>query len=604
MATRRNDIASAGFSLIELLVMIVIVGILAAIAMQSMVGVVLDTREVKTEREMEMLARAIVGDPNELQGGMRADFGYVGDVGAFPPSLDALRTNPGGYSTWRGPYLPPGLTEDAVGFKTDEWGNSYQYSGGMTIVSTGSGSSIIKKLAEHQSDYLQNTFNGVVLDAGGAPPGPVYMDSVTVAISVPDGFGGMTTESTQPDSAGLFSIGDLPAGRHRLEIEFIPNVDTLVRYATVLPRHNGTSRYKFAADYFGGSPSGFGRRCELIIVAARVPDDLTGFPLLLTERNLPQEMLDANGAHGADNGGGDIRFTLDIDGTNTLPCEVVDFTTHNNPALASAEIWVRVPSVSASVNTSIWVWYDRPGEVQPPPDDPGGAHLVWDSTWVVVQHMDNNTGCSSPQMLDATDGSNDGTSHGGMNSSDLVSGQIGRALDFDGNNDYIRIPASGVTVTGTEITMEGWMYLRDATGRANLFQRGTNYALWEIRNGGTPYNVFYDHTWRKFNFGQPATWFLDDWHYVVCTYDGANVRTYIDGDPDQVYAYTSNLNPTATNHDLGIALNAGWNDSYYRGRADEIRVSRAVRSAAFIKAQFNNHDSPQTFVLPQSPETP
>ena len=93
MTADHTDRASAGFSLIELLVMIVIVGILAAIAMQSMLGVVVDTRQVKTEREMEMLARAIVGDPNELQAGRRADFGYVGDVGAFPPDLEALRTD-------------------------------------------------------------------------------------------------------------------------------------------------------------------------------------------------------------------------------------------------------------------------------------------------------------------------------------------------------------------------------------------------------------------------------------------------------------------------------------------------------------------------------
>lgn len=592
-----------GFSLIELLVVIVVVGILAAIAMQSMSGLVVDMRRVKTEREMEMLASAIAGDPSVMQSGVRSEFGYVGDIGAFPPNLDALVSNPG-FSTWDGPYIPDGIAEDNNGFKLDAWGAAYQYTGGVTITSTGSGSTMTKTIADASSDYLDNTFAGRVLDASGGVPGPVYRDSVYIAIFYPDGSGTMTSQYVNPDSAGNFAIPDLPAGRHRLELVFTPTVDTLVRYATVLPRHNGAARYKFAADYFGGSTSAFGRRCELIIVAARVPDDLTDFPLLLTQLNLPSEMLDADGTHAADNGGGDIRFTLDRNGTVSLPCEVVDFTTNSNPVMAEAEIWVNVPSVSAGVNTSIWVWYDQPGATQPLPDDPGGAFEVWDSNYVVVQHLDDNPGGPAPQAIDATRNGNNGTSYGGMGSSDLVSGQIGRAIDFDGSNDYLRIPAAGVTVSDKAITMEGWMYLRDATGRVNLMQRGSNYALWEIRSGGTPYNVFYDNTWRKFNYGQPATWFLDDWHYVVCTYDGTYVRSYIDGDPDETAAYSSDLNPTASNYDMGIGVNAGWNDSYYQGRADEIRVSRVVRSAAYVKAQYNNHDSPHTFVLPQSPETP
>jgi prepilin-type N-terminal cleavage/methylation domain-containing protein len=592
-----------GFSLIELLVLIVVVGILAAVAMQSMTSLVIDTRRIKTEREMEMLAKAIAGDPSVLQSGVRADFGYFGDVGAFPSDLDALLVNPG-LSTWRGPYLPPGMVEDTTGFLRDEWGQSYQYTGGVEIVSQGGGSSLTHSLADDPSDYLLNWYAGVVLDASGGVPGPIYRDSVTVTLTYPDGAGSMTSQSIHPDSSGAFALSNVPAGRHRIELVFLPSVDTLVRYATVLPRHNGTATFRFAADYFGGSPSGFGRRAELIIVAARVPADLADFPLLLTRLNLPSEMLDADGAHPADNGGGDIRFTLDRNGNNVLACEIVEFTPNNIPSNASAEIWVKVPFVSGSVNTSIWVWYDKPGATQPLPDDPGGAYEVWDSNYVLVHHLDDNPGGIAPQAIDATGNGNNGTSLGGMNSSDLVGGRIGRAIDFDGNNDYIRIPAAGATVTGKAITMEGWMYLRRATGDANLMERGSNYALWEIRDGGTPYNVFFDNSWRRFNFGRAATWFLDDWHYVVCTYDGAQVRSYIDGDPDRTYSYTSDLNPTASNYDLGIALNAGWNDSYYRGRVDEIRVSRVVRSAAYVKAQFNNHDSPATFVLPQTPETP
>jgi len=243
---------SHGFGLIELAVVIVIVGLLVAVAMQSATVIVQDARSVKTRREMETLTRAIVGDPSRLSNGQRSDFGYLGDIGAFPPNLQALYQNPGGFSTWHGPYLPPGLTQDSTGFKIDEWGTPYSYSGGVTITSTGSGSTITRKIADNVSDYTLNRLNGAVADADNAVPGNVYRDSVSIRITVPDGAGGTTTRSGTPDSAGTFSLDSLPAGTHSLRAIYTPNADTLLRYVTILPRHKSSFNLKFASAYFGG----------------------------------------------------------------------------------------------------------------------------------------------------------------------------------------------------------------------------------------------------------------------------------------------------------------------------------------------------------------
>ncbi|MFQ6007619.1 MAG: type II secretion system protein [Candidatus Zixiibacteriota bacterium] len=246
-----------GFSLVELTIVIVVIGILAAVAMQSMTALVEDTRRTKTEREMEMLAKSIVGNPALVSEGGRSDFGYVGDIGAFPPNLDALLNNPGGYATWDGPYIPAGFTQDVSGFKTDEWGQPYNYSGGITITSTGSGSTITKKIADASSDYLLNTVNGTIKDVNDSVPGLVCRDSVDVKITIPDGAGGTVTKTYQPDSAGAFTLDSLPVGRHELRIIYIPEVDTLFRYLTVLPRHKSNAEYRFASAYFStGGPSG------------------------------------------------------------------------------------------------------------------------------------------------------------------------------------------------------------------------------------------------------------------------------------------------------------------------------------------------------------
>jgi len=238
----------------------------------------LDLRREATKREMDDLANSITGDPAVISSGARADFGYVGDIGAFPPDLEALYQNPGGYATWQGPYLSPGFTEDAIGFKTDQWGEPYAYSGGITIVSTGGGATITKKIADAASDYLSNSFDGQVRDAADSIPGAIYRDSVDgqvrdaadsipgaiyrdsvlVIVTVPNGAGGTGVTSTRPDSAGSFTLNGLPAGIHPLEIIYEPNVDTLHRYLTILPRHktNPPPEYRFTGAYFSGAATG------------------------------------------------------------------------------------------------------------------------------------------------------------------------------------------------------------------------------------------------------------------------------------------------------------------------------------------------------------
>ncbi len=257
-----------GFGLIEITIIIITIGILASIAMQSMTALMTDARQVKTQREMDLLADAIVGNADISSGTQRADFGYIGDIGSFPPNLDALVTNPGGYTTWDGPYISTNFTQDTDGYKTDEWGTVYSYNGGLTITSNGSGSSITKKIADAASDYTLNRFTGTVLDASGTVPGITYLDSVNINVTIPNGSGGTITKSYVPDSSGLFILDSLPVGNHPLSIIFTPNVDTLYSVLTILPRHKTSRTYKFALSYFtsaiGSGSSGVSEPPDLV----------------------------------------------------------------------------------------------------------------------------------------------------------------------------------------------------------------------------------------------------------------------------------------------------------------------------------------------------
>jgi prepilin-type N-terminal cleavage/methylation domain-containing protein len=248
-----------GFSLIELTMVLMALGIMLAIAMQSMTSSMADSRRVNTEREMSAIADAIVGDAEIMQDGRRSDFGYVGDIGEFPPNLSALYTDPGGLTTWNGPYLTLDHTQDSTGYLYDEWGAAYSYSGGTTISSSGGGSALTHKIANAEADYLLNTVRGTVRDFESYPPGAVKKDSVKILFEIPKGASGMVTKVLYPSSDGAFSVDSVPAGQRTVRFVYIPTNDTVKRIYTVLPRHKNDPSLDVA---FGGSYFGITGGCS------------------------------------------------------------------------------------------------------------------------------------------------------------------------------------------------------------------------------------------------------------------------------------------------------------------------------------------------------
>ena len=90
----------------------------------------------------------------------------------------------------------------------------------------------------------------------------------------------------------------------------------------------------------------------------------TSFPVLITLDDLDSEVTDA-GSNSALNGGGDIRFTSDEAGATWLNLDVVEFVTNATPSSQRCEMWVKVPSISTSADTTIYIWYNKTGESQP-----------------------------------------------------------------------------------------------------------------------------------------------------------------------------------------------------------------------------------------------
>src|SRR3990170_6052656 len=73
-----------GFTLIELIMVIVLIGIVAATAVMVIGNIITQQQFDATVKEMNELKMANLGNPEMIQGGMRTSFAFVGDIGGLP----------------------------------------------------------------------------------------------------------------------------------------------------------------------------------------------------------------------------------------------------------------------------------------------------------------------------------------------------------------------------------------------------------------------------------------------------------------------------------------------------------------------------------------
>jgi len=146
--THGGKLAQAGFTLIELVMIIVVLGVLAAVAIPKLGDVTENSKITATKKELLALKVAISGNPDAVAGGKYIDRGFEGDVGFAPSSLQDLVIKPDSVSAydkltslgWNGPYLDS--TEG--NYLKDGWGVDYAYQpSSRRIISYGGSDSII-----------------------------------------------------------------------------------------------------------------------------------------------------------------------------------------------------------------------------------------------------------------------------------------------------------------------------------------------------------------------------------------------------------------------------------------------------------------------------
>jgi hypothetical protein len=319
---------------------------------------------------------------------------------------------------------------------------------------------------------------------------------------------------------------------------------------------------------------GPGRRKSITIDPARVAGTQTDFPVWVT-------IVDPAIGARAQSDGGDLYFT--DDNGAVLAHELQRYV----DAEGRVEAWVKLPSVDDTQPTRFHLNYGD-ASVLPVPS----AAAVWSNGFNAVWHLDAASPASEPDSA----GDHDATASGGLNGTNVVTGQLGRGLDFEGAGHQL---AFTNTLTGNGAhTMSAWVNQRTTGSNDALIVIGNaacNQARWfhTRYNASTVANGFYCSDWDNPGVDIQG----DGWVLVHWVYNGAGAgRLYLNG--AMAAGPHTYITPPATAGAGGFIGNAPAGFGATMGivaTLDEVRIATVARSAGWIATERNNQSSPATF---------
>ena len=314
-------------------------------------------------------------------------------------------------------------------------------------------------------------------------------------------------------------------------------------------------------------PTGFGHCAKFIVAEYVEPEPLTNFPVLVKlSTNLPGFRYTQFKSPIA----ADLRF---VDAhNNELPYEIEHWNTNG-----SSFVWVRAPVLTNGA--MLQMYWAKPDQTVPAYRTNGAVYN--DAVFRAVWHMETN------YVRDATGHGFNALSIPVPSAIRTTNGLIGLAQWFDGyaGNDN-RIVVSGA-LRVTNQTVSAWVWLQDELRDGVVMAKLDRMFFWQ--NGD------------RFRF-ETAPWGGDipcrissagglrRWIHLAATQTGLQATLYINGEPVGTWTKTNVLGQAMES----FAIGGGWHRLFH-GIIDECRVESGPRSAAWIKACYQNQLDPEAF---------
>ncbi len=293
------------------------------------------------------------------------------------------------------------------------------------------------------------------------------------------------------------------------------------------------------------------------------------------------------GAHVQNANGYDIVFTSDSGCSQFLNWEMENYVA----STGEIEAWVRIPILSHSADTTIYMCY---GNSAVSSFQGGASGLTWDSNYMGVYHMSDNA--ANTTVKDSTSNGFNGIDTYNTNTKS-VPGIIGNSLAYNSSaSDQTPLSTSG-TLSGT-FTSEQWVKPASiVTANTFIGARGGPSFDAKLESGTVIHaDIGGSSGWIDTSADASYTTSIGTWYQIVYVVNTTGYLIYADGSLIGSGTYSASTpllygsGNTLTIGDCGNGCG-----EYFNGSIDEVRVSNIARSADWIKTEYNNESSPSTF---------
>jgi len=333
-------------------------------------------------------------------------------------------------------------------------------------------------------------------------------------------------------------------------------------------------------------------RKALTTVPSQVVATISGYVMLYSRTDLDLRFTGSGGNVGKSNSG-DILFTA-ADGVTKIPHDIQS----QNSTTGNHIIWVRVPSISATVGTVIYMYYGNAAAADQ--EDKAATWTDRDAVWHLIESGNGTT----DEFLDSTLNGNDGTGSGGIPAQST--GKIGDCQSFDGTTDYINMGNVLTKTPSNQATWSCWINSTDTGDSSAVMSKADatgnytgNWPLWLENDEGDLEFYLYDNAANEVSKDGVTTVNDGAWHYIVATYSGnglqSGVSLYVDG---SLLSFSGGATDTLGAYTNNFSFNIGCVDDsryFYQGLIDEAQVRPAVIPISTIQTEYNNQNNPAAF---------
>jgi len=199
---------------------------------------------------------------------------------------------------------------------------------------------------------------------------------------------------------------------------------------------------------------------------------------------------------------------------------------------------------------------------------------------------------SGNTAADSSSYGNDGTLQGDPQ---WVTGIVGGALEFDGNGDYVDCGNDAIFDITEEITLAVWVNANDILNGEHNFWLGkgdNTYAIKHQSGNNLEFFIF-DGGWNSINYTTDIASLNGDWHHMAGTYDGSELKFYLDGELVDNLVYSSTIG--TSNSAVTIGENSQATGRYFDGMLDDPRIYNEALSQNEIRSLMVGGENPYAY---------